>query len=125
MVKNATDFKAEARLLGLAHRAVPWSIGDLLVEGEKLLKEKVWQYVDAFGISESHLQDFAYLAKRFPRGDASREFADRLSIWHYREVVSLPPSTQRDLLERAVEEGWSTKELRRRKSEWRKTHGKP
>jgi hypothetical protein len=114
---NVNEFKSQAKLLGMAHRAVPWSIGDLINEAEEDLKEKVWQYVDAFGISATHLQDFAYLSRKFPRGDALREFADRLSLWHFREVVSLPREAARSLLERAIEEGWSTKELRRRKRE--------
>jgi hypothetical protein len=114
-----TDFKEEAKLLGMAHRAVPWSIGDLILQGEEELGQKVWQYVDVFEIAQTHLQDFTYIARRFPADHDARNMASSLSLWHFREVAGLDDDTAISLLRQALDNRWSTKELRRRKCELR------
>jgi hypothetical protein len=114
---SQTEWKKQAQQLGLAHKAVPWSIGDLIVEGSITYGEKIWQHMDAFGLPENLLKDYAYIAGKYPKGCEARKFAPKLTLYHFRELAGLSEEQALGLLKMAADMGWSTKRLRREKQE--------
>jgi hypothetical protein len=99
--------------LGKLDRYLPWKLGDWAFAGEK-------DYADYFEMSEisgleyGTLQNYARVAGRYtlPRRRGN------LSFSHHSEVASLGSDVEQDeWLDKAAQEGWSSKELRKALSE--------
>jgi N6-adenosine-specific RNA methylase IME4 len=97
------------RLLGRIGRACQWWIGDWLNYGERRYGEKYSQGVEATGLEYQTLANFAWVARRV---EPSRRRED-LSWGHHAEIAALEPGEQDRLLEQAVAEELSVRELRR------------
>jgi len=89
-------------------RAMMWWIGDWVTYGERAYGEMYAQALDATDYSYQALRDAAYVSSRF---ELSRR-RDNLSWSHHREVASLEPIEQDEMLDTAVAEKWSTRQLR-------------
>ena len=98
---NVIEFREKAINYGRAHRMLPWMIGDLLNE---FVATK-----DEVGISLDVLRDYMRMAEIF---DDDSRYDYKLSIWYFREVASLPGKIAHELLQEAIEHGWTSKELR-------------
>lgn len=91
-----------------AHGALQWWRGDWSNYGEQTYGEAYAQEIEKFGIDYSTVNNERWVAKRF-------EFTRRrvnLSWSHHREVASLDECAQDELLDRAVSEELTQKELR-------------
>ena len=89
---------------------VQWWLGDWLNYGERTYGETYAQVVDATGYRAETLWNAAYIAGQFE--SSSRE--EDLSWSHHKAVVGLDPQDRRDLLKRAKDEQWSSKDTERR-----------
>lgn len=111
IVDPALDYAEYVRLcvlLGRAHAALRWAIGDAIRYGEALYGEEAYQAIAEMGLSEEVLREYVRVAERVP---PSRRRAE-LSWSHHRAVAALPPAEQTAWLERAISEGLSHHELR-------------
>lgn len=100
-------YEAIGRFLGALGDAAKWAIGDWLLFGEKVYGERYAQAALATGRSEGTLQDYLRVALRVAR----RRRREDLSWWHHRVVAGLEPADQRNWLERAAANGWTTRDL--------------
>jgi hypothetical protein len=85
-----------------------WWIGDWLVWGEGAFNEKFSQAIEARGYRTQTLLNAQWVASAV---DNSRR-RESLSWSHHFEVASLPPDEQDQLLQAAIDNSWSTRELR-------------
>ena len=113
---NISEFKERASAYGRALRMLPWLIGDLMLSFERDNGEKAHQYFDVFGASPRVLQDFMWVAETFPE---DKRLDYRLPFGYYRDVASLGPERAVALLTEALNEGYTSKELREVKKESR------
>jgi hypothetical protein len=90
--------------------ASAWWLGDWLVYGEQRFPERYRVAISSTNLSYKTLRNYAWVARRFPV--ARRR--DALGLAHHAEVAALPEEDQDRWLDRAVAEGWSVAELRRR-----------
>ena len=88
--------------------ALPFWVGDWLNYGERTYGETYAQAVEATGMKTQTLLNYASVASRVQLPAR----VDSLSWSHHREVAALEPPEQVALLERAVAENLSTRELR-------------
>jgi hypothetical protein len=108
--------------LGLGYRMTPWAIGDLWNQMVALHGE-TWclQNLESMsGLKTSHLLDFSYVARRYPN-EKYRHYG--LSLWHHRDVLSLPPDVREKFLKLAEIHKLTTVDLRRLKKSWRDAGG--
>lgn len=90
--------------------ASTWWLGDWLVYGEQRFPERYRVAISSTNLSYKTLRNYAWVARRFP---VSRR-RDALGLAHHAEVAALPEEDQDRWLDRAVAEGWSVADLRRR-----------
>jgi hypothetical protein len=92
--------------------ATMWALGDLVVYGEGRADygEQYTQFIEMTQRSYWTLIAVARVSREFPPGH--REFADRISWSHHREVLSLPPRRRRSALRMAADYDWSADNLR-------------
>lgn len=88
-------------------RAGPWWIGDLLNAGDSRFGEAFSQVCDG-EISADQLQRYESVARRVPPENRR----PNLSWSAHAAVARLPPERQREMLDRAEENGWSSEQLR-------------
>jgi len=89
--------------------ATHWWVGDMIVQAEGLWGHDAHQHIeDAFGhIPEASRAQYATVAERIPPARRKRD----LSWTHHRVVYKLDPEEQDTWLGRALEAGWSKREL--------------
>lgn len=96
---------AEMMALEQSHR---WWLGDLLNFGERAYGEKYSQVMEDTGLSYDTLQNYCYVAANVTMSART----DNLSWTHHLFVAHLPTVEQRRWLRKAIENKWSTRELR-------------
>ena len=102
------EFEGICFVLGQAHTALRFAIGDALMYGEELYGESAYQAFEALNLSEEAKQEYRRVSSRV-------SFSNRrakVSWSHHRAVAALPPSEQRSWLKRAADENLSHHQLR-------------
>jgi hypothetical protein len=94
--------------LGQIARATQWWIGDWLNYGATTYGEKYVQAIEETGYDIQSLMNMAYVAGQF---EISRR-RENLSWSHHCDLAGMEPDEQEDLLDRAEQEGLSTRQLR-------------
>lgn len=102
------DFEYLCSLLGRVHEWVRFAIGDAIIQGEALYGQEAFQAFERFQLSEEAMKEYVRVAQRVPR--ARRQ--NGLSWSHHRAVAPLEPAEQKEMLQRAVDEGMSHHSLR-------------
>jgi hypothetical protein len=105
---DISTFEAIARFLGRIHDGSKWWVADLLLEAEARFGEAAYQVAEATGRSERTLANWVWVASRVPRSRRREE----LTFTHHVVVAPLEYPEQRRWLQRAVDEGFSSRELR-------------
>jgi len=86
--------------------AVGFWIGDTIIEGERLFGERAYQPWKAKGYKAERLRQYAWVAQQIP--PVTRV---TLSWTHHRAVAALPEPQQAEWLQRAQDEGLTTRQL--------------
>lgn len=86
--------------------AMPWWLGDLINMGEAKYGEKYAQVVEVTGVPVEQLANYANVARKVSFRN------ENLSWSHHKHVAPLEPSEQREWLDTAEAEGWTSSELR-------------
>lgn len=100
------------RALEIAGMALQWYFGDWLTHGEKKWGEKYAQALDAHkktGIPVDTLRNYQWVAERVP-------FVTRVTNldWSsHREVATLPQADQKQVLQKAIKGGWTSRGIKR------------
>jgi hypothetical protein len=92
-----------------SEQAVYFWIGDLLNYGETLYGETYTQAIDATGFEYGTLANDKSVARAIPQPIRKSD----LSFEHHRAVAKLEPNDQEKWLDKASEEHWTVKELRK------------
>lgn len=95
-------------LLKRIEGGVMWWLGDWLNYGEREYGEKYAQAMDASDYSYQTLNGARWVAENVEFTRRRKE----LSWSHHREVASLEPKEQDKWLQKAIDNGWTRKELR-------------
>lgn len=98
------------RRVGLQANTSLWWLGDWLVFGKENYRPSYKRGVLLTGLEYKTLRNYAVVARCF--GLSRRR--DKLSFQHHTEVCALRRESQDLWLDRAVAEGWTRNELRRR-----------
>jgi hypothetical protein len=101
-------FEALCRLLGKMNQAVKFAIGDAIILGEKLYKERAYQALEALELSEKGMMEYVRVSQRVPRSIRRKD----LSWSHHRAVAALELPEQRQWLKAASVQGLSHHQLR-------------
>jgi hypothetical protein len=101
-------FEALARYFDTLHDLSQWAIADLLIEAESRFGESFAQVGAATRRSPQTLANWMWVASRIPRSRRREE----LSFSTHAEAAVLELEEQREFLDRAVVEGWSSREMR-------------
>ncbi len=91
-------------------RALPWIIADMVIYGEDRWGERYAQAIEATGYSYQTLQNFVWVGRRI--GYTERAAYPGLTFGHWSEVARLEPSLRCALLDQAVADEWSVRDLR-------------
>jgi hypothetical protein len=97
--------------LSRAHKASAWWIGDWINYGEGagyVSREKYERAEQITGLTRSVLWQYAWVSRTFPI--PSRATSISFSI--HRAIAAAPETRRDELLERAAEEGWSSRNAR-------------
>lgn len=89
-------------------KSVQWWIGDWLRFGERKYGEMYSQALEATGLEYGTLANAKYVAEKIESSFRN----ENLSFTHHYHVASLPPDKRDELLDEAVDNGWSVRELR-------------
>ncbi len=90
--------------------AIHWWIGDWLLAGAKRYERGQYEEaLEALGFEKKTLNDDRWVAQKV---ECSRR-RELLSWAHHQEVAALSPDEQTKWLDRAEENGWGQKELRK------------
>lgn len=103
------EWRALGKNIKMADRAVQWWIGDWLNFGEAKYGEMYAQAMDEHDLAYQTLQDYKYVASKVQLSVRT----DNLTFMHHKMVAALPPPQQTEWLDKAEDEGWSAKELRK------------
>ena len=88
-------------------RSVGWWIGDWLQYGERTYGERYAQAIEATGMKVERLKNYVWVAGAIEKSTR----VDNLSWSHHREVAALTPPQQAEWLQRAQDEGLTTRQL--------------
>jgi hypothetical protein len=101
----------EGRSLAIAAKRQQFEIGDWLVVGEEKWQRKAYnEAVTIFtGHNRATLRNLAHVARKVP---SSLRNYENLSWNHYAAVARFKPEYQRECLESASKQKWSTRQLR-------------
>lgn len=91
--------------------SIHWWLGDALNYGEQAYGEKYTQATDLTRLSVGTLANICWVCRRFPPD--RRRPKEALTFSHHQEVAGVPEAEQNYWLDRSIEEGLSTAELRR------------
>lgn len=100
-------YEAIGALLGRSYKTLQFAIGDWLLLGEALYGEESYQYSEVLDMSPEGRTQYLRVALAIAPGRRRSE----LSWSHHRTVSPLEPRDQDFWLERAIEKGWSNREL--------------
>ena len=102
--------EGEKQMHGLARmvKCAPWWAGDLLNYLEHQYGEKYTQAVDSTEWDYSTMKNFCWVCKGITPDRRRKE----LTFYMHLEVMRLEPKQQDELLEEAVVNGWSIREIR-------------
>lgn len=120
--KNQTfeEWSEVGKNLASGHRVLNWWIGDWWAAGSHRYGERAKVAAEGlFGREFQALADMASVCRAFP---TSRR-REHLSFTHHREVAALPPEKADDLLNRAEQDDWSTRDIRAEAAVHRKLSG--
>lgn len=110
---SVREFRQLLRVAGATVNVGPWLVGDAVEYGEHRWGEKYAQYVDETGLSPERIRVCSWVARRYP---LPRRRAG-LSFEVHRELAYVKDDDEQDeLLDRAEEENWTSKEVR----EWKR-----
>jgi hypothetical protein len=101
-------FEALCVLLGKMHEAVRFAIGDAIMQGEKLYRERAYQAIEQMGLSENARLEYVRVSEKVPRSVRRKD----LSWSHHRAVAALDVPEQRQWLKTASEQRMSHHALR-------------
>lgn len=113
-------WEALGRFLGSVDKRARWYIGDWINFGEALFGHEAAQGIEATtkerysevervtGLDHQTLLNIASVCSRVKKAVRRRE----LGFWIHQEVAALEPDEQASWLQRAIDEGWTTRELR-------------
>ncbi|NIQ88784.1 MAG: DUF1016 domain-containing protein [Deltaproteobacteria bacterium] len=87
--------------------AIQWWIGDWLNYGEARWGEMYAQAVEQTSYTEGSLANMKWVASKVQPSQRN----EQLSYSHHIAVAPLPPEEQEQLLTKAVEESWTTRQL--------------
>lgn len=91
------------------HRAATWWLGDLMLKGEEMFGEEVFQYIDPENYSETTVYFALRVAREFPPPRRHPEL-----LWsHHQEALPLEGIEREKILNAAAEGKWSTSKLRK------------
>lgn len=114
------EWEEQGTNLANGHRQINWMIGDWLVYGiEQFGAEAQTLACDKFGRTPSELKKALDVAKRFPLEQRRPE----LSFTHYQHLATLPEGQATPLIETAVQEGLTAKDLGKRVAKVRESEG--
>lgn len=105
---DLATFAAIAKFLGGLHELSKWGIADLMLQAEARFGEAAYQIAAATGRSERTLGNWMWVAGRVPPSRRREE----LSFSTHAAAAALELDEQRELLDRAAAEGWSSREMR-------------
>nr|WP_042178475.1 LmbU family transcriptional regulator [Kibdelosporangium sp. MJ126-NF4]CEL13201.1 conserved hypothetical protein present in several antibiotic biosynthetic clusters [Kibdelosporangium sp. MJ126-NF4] len=103
-----SDWERTGRRLSDIVDSSAWWLGDWLVYGKKNYADRYHRAIQAAGLRYQTLRNYAWVARQF---DLERRRSE-LTFQHHTEVASLPLDEQDRLLDQAVREEWTTKQLR-------------
>jgi hypothetical protein len=101
-------YEAIVGFVGRLTRACCWWTGTLVNYGEARWGERYSQVMESSGLSYDRLSTIAWVERRVPPSNRK----PGLSFSHHEAVAKLPPSRQRALLTRAVEQKLSRRQIR-------------
>ncbi|MFE0425013.1 LmbU family transcriptional regulator, partial [Streptomyces sp. NPDC058953] len=99
--------RAGRQLSGIVNSS-SWWLGDWLVYGKDHYSDRYERGIRAAGLQYQTLRNYAWVSRRF---DVVRRRAG-LSFQHHAELAPLPVEEQDVWLDRAEQQGWTTKQLR-------------
>jgi hypothetical protein len=103
------EYKELLRIVGSTVTVGPWLVGDAVNYGESRYGEKYAEYIDSTGLSPERLRVCSWVANRYPR---NRRFANA-SFEVHRELAYIRDDYEQDaLLNKAIAEGWTSKDVR-------------
>ncbi len=88
--------------------ALKFAVGDLCLQGEHLYGDSVYQALEHLGLSEEVKRECVRVSSRVPYSRRRKG----VSWSHHRAVAPLEPAEQKQMLQRAVDEGMSHHSLR-------------
>ena len=104
------DYESIGAFIGIVNDASNWWLGDWLVQGELLHKDKIYQATELTRRSPQTLANVASCCRNVPPSRRN----PKLSFSAHVEVKALEPADQRRWLKTAEQEALSTHELRAR-----------
>ncbi len=99
--------RAGGQLAGVVDSS-SWWLGDWLVFGKDHYADRYQLGIRTAGLKYQTLRNYAWVSRRF---DMQRRRSG-LTFQHHAEVASLPVDKQEIWLDRAEQQGWTTKQLR-------------
>lgn len=111
-IQRSPTYEAWAEMghvFALAHKALPFAIGDWLNFGEDRFGEEASQAVDVSHFSEETLKVYRWVSKQIPM---ERRFPN-LTFKHHMVVAGMPEARQRTWLGKASIGEWSVATLQR------------
>jgi len=88
---------------------LPWAVGDWLKHGQWAYGEKYSQAASDTGLKEERLMQYQWVAENVETN--TRVMFSALHWTHFREVAALPGPQQAEWLQRAQDEGLTTRQL--------------
>lgn len=104
---SVEDWEETTLMVGQLREVSRFWQGDLLNAGQLRYGEKYSQALDSFGLDAGSLRNICSVAAKFTPARRREE----LSWTHHRAVAALPDAQADALLQRAIDEGFSTAEL--------------
>lgn len=98
-----------AAVLGVAHKAMCWALGDLINFSSKVYGERYAQVAAETDLRETTLMNYSYVCGRIPKSRRRVE----LPFSSHALVAPLEPKQQQKWLDKAVAEGWSRSQFDR------------
>jgi hypothetical protein len=103
------DWERAGQMLSRIVDSSAWWLGDWLVFGKKNYSDRYQRAIRAAGLQYQTLRNYAWVARRFDLGRRRLQ----LTFQHHAEVASLVVEEQDQLLDQALAENWTTKQLRK------------
>ena len=101
------DFQSVWGTLVGIHGACPWWIGDAILQGEQAYGETYAQAIDVTDLKYDTLSKYRRTAQYFEK----RNRFLNLSFTHHLNALHAPDADRQELLQRAQDESWSTRDV--------------